>query len=341
MRLLLFFLLLPALLPAQSSFLKDPDIVWAAEIEQDWMVDIPSLDEEWDYGVSTLKLLRTDRNVPDWMSPYLAGLVFSAAKAHKLPVFKDPFFKTPANPESLFVRTDTIVMFDPDTYEEKVQVIQSDLDPIHVFKAWRLRQILAYHRKSATWSTTVEAIAPLVEVRSAEGDSLGMSPLFWFQPDDKRVKLTSNDIVWAKLVRSKQKDNYVSMDVRQPVKITDGFQNPLSHLFNVMATDMKTPFYSTLDDRVLTPAERTSMLARSDTVATFDPETYEEKLRIVRNDINPEDIKNLRLYQTWYWDERRNRLSICLDAVAPIRDIIDMAGNVRYSMPLFIRKARK
>ena len=128
MRLIVFAFLAPALLPAQSAFLKDPDIVWAVEIEQDWAVDIPSLDAEWDYGITTVKLLRTDRNVPDWMSPFLSGLVFSAAEKRLLPIFQDPLLGIPADPDGLFIRTDTVVTFDPDTYEEKVQIVHNRID---------------------------------------------------------------------------------------------------------------------------------------------------------------------------------------------------------------------
>ncbi|MBK7937060.1 MAG: hypothetical protein IPJ82_08170 [Lewinellaceae bacterium] len=341
MRLLLYFFLLPALLSAQSALLKDPDIVWAAEIEQDWMVDIPSLDAEWEYGVTTLKLLRTGQNESNWQYPYLAGLVFVAARQHKLPVFQDAACKVPADPELLFQRTDTVVTFNPETYEEMVRIIHNDLNPYETFKGWRLKQILAYHRKSATWTTTVEAIAPVITVRDMNGDSVGTHPLFWFRPESKRQKLTSNSVVWAKSFRSRQAGTYVVIDKTKPVKITEGFQNPVPHLLKVMETDLKKPFYSTLDNKPLTPPERMSMLARTDTVVTFDPETYEEKVRVVRNDINADHIKELGLYQTWYWDERRNRLSICLDAVAPIRNVIDSMGNFRYSVPMFLMKTRK
>lgn len=61
-RLLFIFLLVPCFLTAQSEFLKDPDIVWAAEIEQDWVVDIPSLEAECDEGITTIKLLRITKN---------------------------------------------------------------------------------------------------------------------------------------------------------------------------------------------------------------------------------------------------------------------------------------
>jgi hypothetical protein len=60
----------------------------------------------------------------------------------------------------------------------------------------------------------------------------------------------------------------------------------------------------------------------------------------VNNEINVGDIRELRLVQRWYWDERRARLSICLDAVAPLMDVHDDNGNFRYQKPLFYRRVR-
>lgn len=39
---------------AQSAFLADPDIVWAAEIEYDWKVDFTNVWEEYYEGIATL-----------------------------------------------------------------------------------------------------------------------------------------------------------------------------------------------------------------------------------------------------------------------------------------------
>ncbi len=86
--------------------------------------------------------------------------------------------------------------------------------------------------------------------------------------------------------------------------------------------------------------DRLSIVSKVDTVITFDPETYEEKVVIVRNDINLNNIKSLRLLQTWYWDERKNRLSICSDQVGPIIDMIDYNGNLRFSRPLYYVKVK-
>jgi hypothetical protein len=341
MRHFLLFVFFPMLLPAQSDFLKDPDIVWAAEIEQDWEVDIPSLEEEYDEGINTIKLLRTSQNEARWVTPFLPSLVFQAAFAKKFPVFLDPKCQVKADIYKLTHYIDTLVIFDPDTYEEKWKIYLAEINPSTDIKAWRLRQILAYHKKSATWSTTVEAIAPLVDESCPNQDSLCRRPLFWFKPENKRPKLGSNDIVWAKETKNKQPQTLVLTDIKQPVKVTEGFQNPLVHLFQVMKTNSKTPFFSASLDRPLTHKERTSMLIKIDTVLTVDPETFEEKVAVVQNDINPYDIHQLRLVQSWYWDERLGRLSICLDKIAPLKDVTDEMGGFKYSVVLFYRRAKQ
>ena len=335
---LLFFL--PSLLAAQSSFLNNPDIAWAAEIEQDWVVDVPSLETEWDSGITTLKLLRTDQNEAYWSSPFLAELVYHAASKGFIPVFKDPMCRQPLVWNAIYPLTDSVVVFDPETYEEKTIVVRREADPFHDFKAWRLRQILAYHKNTATWSTTVEAIAPLVVVKNDQGDSVGLRPLFWFRPDNKRPKMRSSDIVWAKQTKNRQIKTAIPSDPVKPVKVIDGFQNPLPHLIAEFEKNPKHPFYDSWDQHLLTREERNRIFAKTDTIVTIDPETYEEKLAMVRNEINLNSIHQLRLLQTWYWDERRHRLFICLDAVAPLIDVYDSMGNFRYSKPLFYQKIK-
>jgi hypothetical protein len=200
--------------------------------------------------------------------------------------------------------------------------------------------VLAYHRKGATWSTTVESIAPIVAVKNEDGDSVGTRALFWFRPDDHPRRLQSKHIVWAKKTVNRQPETSVEIAARRPLKISDGFQNPLPHTLKTLENDLKTPFYGILDEKSLSPAERKRLLTSQDSIITFDPETYEEKVVVVNNEINVGDIRELRLVQRWYWDERRARLSICLDAVAPLMDVHDDNGNFRYQKPLFYRRVR-
>jgi len=346
MRLLLLLLLLPTLHAAQSNFLKDPDIVWAAEIEQDWVVDISSLEEEWDKGIITLKQLRSRENELHWSSPYLAELVFEAVQRGDLIVFKDPECKIRTDAALAYRAMDTVVVFDPVSYEMQVEVVYSPPQPLKDVKAWRLRQILAYHKKSATWSTTVLSIAPLLEVKNWKGDSIGIQPIFWFKPDTKRQKLSSDRIVWAKkTVSGKQPKTEIPANPPNLVKALKGFENPVSHLLKVFQTNMKSPFYDSQGDKLLSLDERKNILPREDTTVSYNWETQEGTIDVEHKGITDSMIQQLRLVQTWFWDDRRARLSICLDAVAPLEEVVYIqyyrkSGGLKYTRPIFYRRAK-
>ena len=81
--------------------------------------------------------------------------------------------------------------------------------------------------------------------------------------------------------------------------------------------------------------EIASMGSNIDTVITFDPETYEEQVQIVRNDLNPEDVKQFRLKEVWYFDENTSTLQVRILGIAPLIDVKDDNGNYRFTKPMF------
>ena len=76
-----------------------------------------------------------------------------------------------------------------------------------------------------------------------------------------------------------------------------------------------------------------------DTIVTFDPETYEEFVRISRVEMNA-DYLRLGIVQDWYWDDRRKQLIIRPVTVCPLMHQLDGDGNYLYSRPLFYRKMK-
>jgi hypothetical protein len=76
-------------------------------------------------------------------------------------------------------------------------------------------------------------------------------------------------------------------------------------------------------------------------VVVFDPTTYEEQVVTARGTLDPFSIHRLQLVQTWYWDAHHSRLSICLDAVAPLVDFYYSSGTQKVARPLFYRRAKK
>lgn len=140
------------------------------------------------------------------------------------------------------------------------------------------------------------------------------------------------DIFWEKRI-------WRIIDVREKMNLT--FAYPEMPFFTILmnaAAEGEITAYGTDDDKFsypLEPDEVASMGATVDTIITFDPETYEEQIQVVRNDLNPDDIKQFRVKEVWFFDEESSRLDVRILGMAPLRDEYDENGNYKYTLPLF------
>ena len=140
------------------------------------------------------------------------------------------------------------------------------------------------------------------------------------------------DIFWEKRI-------WRVIDVREKMNLP--FAYPELPFFTIVmdaAINGEITVYSTEDDKFtykLEPDEVASMGASVDTVITFDPETYEEQIQVVRNDLNPEDVKRYRLKEIWFFDEESSTMQVRILGIAPLIDVKDDNGNFRYEKPMF------
>lgn len=140
------------------------------------------------------------------------------------------------------------------------------------------------------------------------------------------------DIFWEKRL-------WRVIDVREKMNLP--FAYPELPFFTIVmdaAINGEITVYSTEDDKFtykLEPDEVASMGASVDTVITFDPETYEEQIQVVRNDLNPEDVKRYRVKEIWFFDEESSTLQVRILGIAPLIDVKDDNGNFRYEKPMF------
>ncbi len=87
-------------------------------------------------------------------------------------------------------------------------------------------------------------------------------------------------------------------------------------------------------DRPYTIDEILRMVASVDTVITFNPETFEETIVVVKNDLDPDDIKTCRTRQAMYFDKTDGTFHTRLVAIAPLLEISDVNGNPVKKKPL-------
>jgi len=141
------------------------------------------------------------------------------------------------------------------------------------------------------------------------------------------------DIFWEKRV-------WRVIDTREKMNLPFAYpERPFFSILMDAAESGEITVYSVEDDKFsqrLTPDEVKAMGASVDTITTFDPVTYEEKIEIVTNDINPEDVKRFRIKEIWFFDEETSTLQVRILGIAPLLDVKDEnTGEFRYEQPMF------
>lgn len=140
------------------------------------------------------------------------------------------------------------------------------------------------------------------------------------------------DVFWEKRV-------WRVIDIREKMNLP--FAYPEMPFFSILmdaAVNGDITVYSTEDDKFsasLPADEVATMGATADTVITFDPETYEEQIQVVRNELNPEDVNRFRIKEVWFFDEQTSTLQARILGIAPMIDVKDENGNFRYEKPMF------
>lgn len=97
-------------------------------------------------------------------------------------------------------------------------------------------------------------------------------------------------------------------------------------LYGTMTDEFKDP---------LTEADQKNIGSSVDTVITFDPETFEEIVTVVVNDLNPEDVKKYRIKEVWFFDEETSTMGVRILGIAPIIQRFDDNGNFLNEGPMF------
>jgi len=136
--------------------------------------------------------------------------------------FKDEKFKEPIamdNIGGIFSYADTITVFDEDTYEEKIMIIQNEIDVTDV-KRYRLKEIWFFDEEASLMKVRIMGIAPLKDVVADDGTYLGEEALFWmYFPEARdhfskhRVPNDFNDFApmsWADVFDSRFFSSYIT-----------------------------------------------------------------------------------------------------------------------------------
>jgi len=330
--LFLFLVFNSSFLFAQYEDLKEnKDITWIAEFEMERNFNLPETEE--DDVVQICKLLLPPSNFDNaYSSDWINRWIFNNALDGHYEVYKNEELKESLSVEDLEKMTsyvDTTVSYPLGEYEEQIRVVYSSFDP-HEVLYFKTKEIIYYNEKTNDFNTRLIALAPVVYFRGRT------STMFWIKMEEAfptNFDIQSPDITWGALISNQR--TFLDTNKMKVIKGDDDFDltTRLYKQFANMEKDIGIVDYGNKD--YLTKKEIASYYSSVDTVITFDPETYAEHIRIVKNFYDYKETYRYRLIQEWYYDERKNKLINHLKAISPIIEIHDEDGNLRYLGPMY------
>lgn len=121
------------------------------------------------------------------------------------------------------------------------------------------------------------------------------------------------DISWEKRVQR-------VIDTREKLNLP--FRSQELNLFSTFKTMIEngdiTAFSSEDFKAVMTKEDLAKKMSKLDTLIDLNPETYEEVIKIVKNDINWEKIEQYRIKEVWYFDKQRSVMDVRILGIAPL-----------------------
>ena len=323
---ILLFLFFFFALGQLESLINKKDIIWAAKVESVLSFDVsngalpPQLLE-----IVPVKAMQDNPEAP-LSQPFTEKLTRMIGQG-ALPAYADKTLQqplTPAEARSRMFAVDTVIIFDPETYEEKIQIISIDLlgeTPFFI-----TQQLWLYNGKTNELETIALAIAPAVSNPGKAGE---YQPLLWYKlppPRKSLFKLKSPAVQFAAFIRYDISEEHI--------EVLKGKETPLKEILierfkagELMGYDQKR--------QPLGAASTDDIFVQKDTIITFDPETYEEQVQVVRLEFGPSDISDFRVQQNWFFAPSRNSVQCHTLAVGPAISIIDEYGAQLALRPLF------
>ena len=130
--------------------------------------------------------------------PFVSILLEAINNREKpLRIFADEEFKTRLDTSAvngLLYKIDTVMVTDPVTYEQKPQVIRSDVNITEDVQRIRVKEIWFFDKESSTMQVRILGIAPVLPVKTSTGDKVGENVIFWIYYPDAREMLAKEKI---------------------------------------------------------------------------------------------------------------------------------------------------
>ncbi len=192
-------------------------------------------------------------------------------------------------------------------------------------------------------ATSVDAsatLAPAAATSSTVDPKTEVQKLPWVQEiTGKRVALDYEpireaDVFWWKNV-------WRVIDLRE--KINLHFKWPKAPFIQVLLDAVnsgKAQVYSGIDDDFTTPVDPKEALSvaggSTDSIYVTDPGTGIQTLQVVKNEVNWDNVKKIRVKEVWYFNKQTSTMEVRIMGLCPLFDSYDpTTGDFRGELPIF------
>lgn len=230
---------------------------------------------------------------------------------------------------------DSISTFDPETYEKTIEIARTN--PIYKIKSFRVRQWWYFDKEKESLGSVVQAIAPILHYDNVDG-SVSHEELFWIemkQDQTKDYNFNDPSIIWAKETLSTFSFKKVKKKKGRTKKALKNltYKSPKKGEGRIVENDSWYPYCAA---PISKEEVEKSLAATVDTIITYDPETYQEEVKVKKKSkITYKDFEYFRVLQHWYFDKSTNTLASKVISIGPLQDVLNAEGKLRFRRALY------
>ena len=170
------------------------DIVERSLVKEQRILDyqpVREADIVWDKRIWRVLDVREKMNLPFVypVRPFFQILV-QAAENGDIHIFKEDNFRkfvTGEELDKLLHRVDTVVVTDPETYVESVQIKKSDID-YNDIKTYRVKEMWYFNKQTSRLECRILGVAPIKDEYDDAGNLKYTLPMFWvYFPEARKI----------------------------------------------------------------------------------------------------------------------------------------------------------
>jgi gliding motility associated protien GldN len=149
-------------------------------------------------------------------------IIADAAKSGEIKVFRDESFKEMMTPEEVsgtIAKQDTSLIFNPDTYEDEVVIVNNPVNPEDI-KKYRIKEMWFFDKETSRMAVRILGIAPVQDYYDeASGSFKYATPMFWVYYPEARNMLSKHIVfneendaapsTWADLFEQRRFSSYI------------------------------------------------------------------------------------------------------------------------------------